>query len=132
MKNILLFLTLVSTALSCTKDNDEPKNNIPAELVGKWKVTHQYSASGSGLDGTWVELDTGKIYDIWLKNDGIFVTPDDENCEVCNYYISDNKLYLSTNGGDSPGTIKDLTEQTFILWWDDFEGSGYKYKKIEG
>jgi len=127
---MLVFLIVVFTIFSCTKDNEEPKN-IPPELIGKWKITHQYSASGSGLDGTWIEIDTGKIYDIWLKNDGTFVTQDDESCENCNYYISDNKLYLSTNGGDSPGTINDLTDQAFILWWDDFEGFGYKYKKVE-
>lgn len=131
MRNTLIITILTLTILGCSKGSDDPKNNIPTELIGKWKITHQYIAAGSGANGSWNELDTGKNYDLWLKDDGTFSTEDNENCTTCEFYISDNKLYLSTNNGDSPGTIMDLTENFFILWWADFEGFGYKYAKVE-
>ena len=70
MKNILLILLLI--LLGCSDDNEDPKNNIPAELIGKWKIVEKYTSEG-GSNHIWSHYDSGRIYDKWFKNDGTYV-----------------------------------------------------------
>ena len=43
MKNILLILAI--SLLGCSKSSEEP-NNIPPELIGKWKIVETYTTDG--------------------------------------------------------------------------------------
>jgi len=111
---MLIFLTLVLTTFSCTKDNEEPKN-IPPELIGKWKITHHFSPSGSGLEGTWIEVNTGLEQDIWFKKNGeIIMKSLGENCEEGTFNVMENEIHFKFPCGESTLPIDSLSNTTLI------------------
>jgi len=131
MKNILLLLivVLVLTTLSCSKDNEKPKNNIPAELVGKWKLTEKYTNSGGG-EFNWVEVDTGMEYDIWLKENNDMTT-NNENCRTGTYRVVENKInYNFPCFGESTIPIDSLSNTTLITNVSYIEYELNKYIKV--
>jgi len=127
MKYIFLIVALI--LLGCSKSTtEEPINNIPAELIGKWKITESYYTSGT--DGYWKSYNSKKIVDLWLKPDGTYEDGSETACENCTFIISNEKIYFLPNGVDSPAEIKFLNHTDLTLWWNDFEGAGFKYKKV--
>jgi len=128
MKNIIIIILF--TLLSCTKGKEEPINNIPSELIGKWKIFKIFESDGNCIDNCWVEFDSGKEFDLWLKSDGTYLDSPNNNCNNCTYYLIEDKLFFLPYGEDSPGKINLLNDNYLTLWWNDFEGFGHKYKKI--
>ena len=130
-KKLYIILIIVSFILSCTKDNEEPKNNIPAELIGKWKLTEKNINYG-GREFNWVEVDTGMEYDIWLKeNKEVIMTTNNENCRTGTYRVVENKINFNFPCfGESTIPIDSLSNTTLITNVSYIEYELNKYIKI--
>jgi len=129
MKNLIIITLITITSIGCSKSNDDPKNNIPDKLIGKWKITEEYYTDGSSTGSGWDNHDSGKNYDLWLKADGTYTDGTAIECNNCSYTVSDNKIYFLPNGNEFPAEIQFLSDTNLTIWWDDFEGAGIKYLK---
>ena len=131
MKNMILFIILVLTTVSCTKDSEDPKSNIPPELIGKWKITHHFSPSGSGLEGTWIEVNTGLEYDIWFKKSSeVIMKSLGENCEEGTFNVIENEINFKFPCGESTIPIDSLSNTTLITNVSYIEYELNKYIKV--
>ena len=131
MKYILLILVI--TFLGCSKGSEEP-NNIPPELIGKWKVVERYTTDG-GSDPTWSLYDSGRIYDKWFKGDGTYILTrpsTNPDCMGGNYSVLENNITYSNNPctTGAPVTIELLTENELIIDTNFFEPFKVKYIKV--
>jgi len=127
MKNI--FLILVIIFLGCSESSEEP-NNIPNELIGKWKIDEIFTTEG-GSPATWSSYDSGEIYDIWLKENGTYIDVNtDENCNNGTYIITENQITFSPCASLYPLTIEKLMKDTLILR-DNFIPDIFKTKYLK-
>ncbi|HEY4618186.1 MAG TPA: lipocalin family protein [Flavobacterium sp.] len=129
MKNLIYILSIMLST-SCSNNDDKPQNNVPQELIGKWKIAEIYSSDGSSA--SWSPHDSGEIYDIWFKSNWTYVSFDNnENCNNGNFSINDNQITFYPCTSDYPLTIEVLTTETLILR-DYFTPEVYKtkYSKI--
>lgn len=126
----LIYILLTLFLSSCTK-NDTPENNVPPELIGKWKIVETYSSDGSS--NSWNSYDSGKIYDIWFKDGGeTIVSNMIENCQVGIYSISkNNEIIIDLPCGEkSTIPIVSLTNTTLITDVTYIEYELTKYEKV--
>ena len=129
MKNLILTIILATITLSCSKSDNETQNNIPTELIGKWKVTSMYVA----IENQWTNLDSNYEYDVWYKeNSTVNFTESNSNCPITNYSITNNEIFYSSCDGESefPYIIESLTVSELVVIIPYIEGDKYKYKKI--
>ena len=90
MKNLIYLFCLV-LSFSCSNKDDKPENNVPQELIGKWKLIEIYESDGNS--NSWVPYDSGESYDIWFKEDlGLVVSTMIEGCQIGSFSISSNKI----------------------------------------
>jgi len=132
MKNLIIIILIAITSFGCSKNNDDPKTNIPGNLIGKWKLIEIYTNSGNG-ENYWVKTDTGKPYDIWYKeNSEIVISSMSENCNTGTFVVSsDNKItYSFPCTGDSNVKIESLSETNLITDVTYIEYELNKYQKI--
>lgn len=127
MKAFFLIFSLF--ILGCSND-DTPKeepNNIPQQLIGKWKIVEVYETDG-GSEPQWRNEDTGAIYDYWFKSNSTFLQSD--GIYNGTYTIDTSmKLTFTTN---SPNTvlIEQLTSSQLIIDFLNFEPYKHKYIKV--
>lgn len=106
--------------------NDEP-NNIPQELIGKWKIVEVYETDGAS-EPQWRDEDTGAVYDYWFKADKSFMQSDGTYKGM--YTVdSDLKLTLTINSSNTL-KIEKLKSDTLIIDFLNFEPYKCKYLKI--
>lgn len=135
MKNLILTIILATITLSCSKNDNETQNNIPTELIGKWKIIEVYTTEGGLNDGAWSSYDSGHEYDTWFKNDGTFLLTNpstNPDCMGGNYSILENNITYSNNpcSIDQPVTIELINEINLIINLNHFEIYKTKYQKI--
>jgi len=127
MKAIVLILSLF--LWGCSNDDspkDEP-NNIPQELIGKWKTVAVYETDGAS-EPQWRDEDTGAVYDYWFKSDGSFVQSDGI---YEGKYVVDSDLNLTLTINSSINVkIEELTSNILIIDCLNFEPLKYKYVKV--
>lgn len=135
MRNLLLILVIYFMVASCNKDNnDDPKNTIPPELIGKWKAVEIYSTDG-GSPATWSTYDSGRDWDKWFKSDGTYSLSypyTDPDCMGGTYSVSDNDITYGDNPctDGTPVTIEILTENELLINANHFEAMKTKYIKV--
>lgn len=133
MKNLIFTIIIAVITLNCSKSDSENQNNIPPELIGKWKVIEVYSTDG-GSPAVWSSYDSGYEYDIWFKNDGIFMITGTTNtdCMSGNFVVSGNDITYSNSicASNEPVTIELLNETDLLINLNHFEPYKTKYKKI--
>ena len=77
-------------SLSCSKHDDKSQNNVPQELIGKWKIVEIYSTDG-GSPTSWSPYDSGEVYDIWFKENSEFIVSNMiEGCQIGSFSMSSN------------------------------------------
>lgn len=112
----------------CTK-NDNPENNVPPELIGKWKIVEIYSSDGSSA--SWKPHDSGQVYDLWLKSDWTYLTLDNNvNCNKGNFSINNNQITFHPCASEYPLTIETISAEILILR-DNFTPEVYKTKYLK-
>lgn len=129
MKNFICLFCLI-LALSCSKSNDELKNNVPQELIGKWKIIEIYSSDGS--NESWSSYDSGESYDIWLKSDWSYLSSNsNEDCNNGSFSINNAQITFLPCASEYPLTIETITVDILVLR-DNFTPEVYKtkYSKI--
>ena len=128
MKNMPLKLIISLMSLACSNNNEEPQNNIPAELIGKWKIVERFTSDGTS--GYWHSYDSEYFYDLWLKANGTFSTEDEDACSNCTYIVLNNQITFYPYGVDYPSNIESLSNEELILNANHFEPIKTKYVKI--
>ena len=110
MKNLILMLFLSFIALSCSKDNTAPqendnriKNDIPSELLGKWKQIAQREIGDTNPSGEWITRVSNEEYNWNFKEYSICCSPETEqDCDT--YFVSTfdtNRITITDyNGGE--------------------------------
>lgn len=133
MKNLLLILFIFFVTSNCyNSTNEDPKNTIPPELIGKWKIVELYTSDGS--NSYWHTYDSGREWDTWFKSDGTYTLSypyTDPNCMGGTYSILENDITFSDNPctDGTPVTIEVLTENELQINSIFFEI--YKSKSIK-
>lgn len=126
----LLLLTI--TFLGCSKnDGNNPNEEIPSELIGKWKTVEIYTIEVD--PPSWSAYDSGENYDIWFKANGeVTFGGRTDNCSKANYSIDGNSLYYSGNPciSENPATIEALSDSELILNLNHFEIFKSKFVKV--
>ena len=153
MKKLILLVALSFTILSCTKEESKIdnqtriKNDVPEELMGKWKIISEDASNRDPITGEFLDnidstpYDTGKDYDLWIKEYSICCI----NNEGC-----DQESYSYGQGGDGEGSFTlmpcdgrsgflyfytfDTENQDIVLIAESYGGGswgGYKYQKVE-
>ena len=127
MKNILLILAII--LLGCTKSSEELNNNIPPELIGKWKVVEIYSADG-GSPASWSLIKNGFSY-IFFENKKVIRDNLQADCIEGNFTIeNDNIIYFTFSCISYESLIENLTNNELIIDTQNFEPLKYKFLKI--
>lgn len=120
-------------SLSCSNNDDKFQNNVPQELIGKWKIVEMYSTDG-GSPPSWSTYDSGEVYDIWFKNDWTYSSTSSANPDCINgeYSISENYLTLfnSACAPEEPLIVENLTENELVIDANFIEPYKSKYEKI--
>ena len=127
MKTIILIFSLF--ILGCSK-NDTPKedpNNIPQELIGKWKIVQVYETDG-GSEPQWRDEDTGHSYDYWFKSNGTYVKFDGISNGV--YIINSGNYITLTNVSSVTYLIESISNDEILINYLNFEPLKYKYIKV--
>jgi hypothetical protein len=129
MKAIILLFSLL--VLGCSK-NDTPKgdpNNIPQELIGKWKIIEVYETDGAS-EPQWRNESTIYKYNIWFKNNGEYIKNEGDSYGI--YELENNNLkYILTNTQNSQVVyIENLTTDNLIIDFLNFEPYKHKYIKV--
>ncbi|WP_452222492.1 hypothetical protein [Lacinutrix salivirga] len=130
MKNLIYLFCLV-LSFSCSNNDDKPENNVPQELIGKWKLIEIYASDGNS--NSWVPYDSGESYDIWFKEDlGLVVSTMVEGCQIGSFSISSNNeiVYNLPCSEQSIIPIESLSETTLITDVTYIEYELNKYEKI--
>ena len=152
MKKLILLIFLSFTVFSCIKEKSKInnqtriKNDIPEEMMGKWKIIFE-EGGGWNLDKDMYEtysdpFDTGKEYDLWIKEYSTCCINKEEGCDQESYHngviIDGSEGGFSTVACDSSYSINyfytfTTKEQDIVLIGENNgEGfSGYKYQKVE-
>lgn len=156
MKNLILIILLSFIVFGCSKDNTEPqeednriKNDIPSELLGKWKevATRDYHMWDDDDNGVWYASDTGKDYDYHFKEYSIccedFIVRG-QDCDYQSYlaYKDDNliffthRFFIATCGGEFSNEYKKsflITKgNELIINYNGIDDSQHiKYIKVE-
>ncbi len=129
MKKLIIILMFSFSILGCTKDSDSENNNIPIELIGKWKAIEIYSTDG-GSEPIWRNYSDQFTYvfsnnNVTVRdnlqagcNEGTFSIKNGNTIEFIFPCISYNS-YIETN-----------TNTLLILDTKNFEPLKYKFKKI--
>lgn len=130
MKVIILIFSLFILGCSSYDTPKEKPNNIPQELIGKWKIVEVYDSHG-GNDPYWLPHETGAIYDYWFKESGDFLK---NNGEIQGNYTVDKDNYIffqsSNNQNSYTYFIENITIDSLIIDLLNFEPLKYKYIKI--
>ena len=129
MKTLIYFLLTIFVS-GCTK-NDDPENNVPPELIGKWKIVEIYSSDGSSA--SWKPHDSGQVYDLWFKNGGeTIVSNMIENCQVGTFSISANDEIIINLPCSEKSTIPivSLTNTNLVTNTTYIEYELTKYVKV--
>lgn len=135
MKYIYILFIIATLTLSCSKSDNEPENNIPTELIGKWKAIEIYSTDG-GSPATWSLYDSGLVYDIWFKSHGTYMLGRDSSnnleCKEGNYSVIGNEITYSDSpcAPEVPVFIESLTAVELIIDGNFFEPSKTKYIRV--
>ena len=132
MKNMFLILIISLMSLGCSNNNDDPQNNIPAELIGKWKIVERFTSDGTS--GYWHSYDSGEIHDLWFKNNGevFFTSLISTPCYKATYTVINNEIWYSNSTciADTPNTIELLTENELLIDFNFFEPMKTRYIKV--
>ena len=126
----LIYLFCLMLSFSCSNSDDKPENNVPQELIGKWKIVEIYSSDGS--NESWSPYDSGESYDIWLKSDWSYVSSDsNEDCNNGSFSINNDQITFLPCASEYPLTIETMTVEILVLR-DNFTPEVYKtkYSKI--
>jgi len=95
-------------SLSCSKHDDKSQNNMPQELIGKWKIVEVYSTDG-GSPASWSPYDSGEVYDIWIKENNTYISKDnDENCNNGSFSLDNDQITFHPCASAYPFTIETL------------------------
>jgi len=139
MKNIIAVLSFLFVFLSCSRIGTTIDENavvsMPKEFVGKWKFV-EICANSGGIDCNWKPYDSGHMYDLEFKADGIYLSPNAANaCTKGSFRFADNtfkKLYLKNPCETAEGFwyVKSYLESEIIVNDPYFEGTNYRWKKI--
>lgn len=127
MKAIVLILSLF--LWGCSNDDspkDEP-NNIPQELIGKWKTVAVYATDGAS-EPQWRDEDTGAIYDYWFKSNGEYVFFDGISSGV--YSVNSENYLTLTNVRSITYSIESISNDSLLIDCLNFEPLKYKYVKV--
>lgn len=129
MKAMILIFSLF--ILGCSSD-DTPKketNNIPKELIGKWKIVEVYETDG-GSEPQWRNENTIYEYNIWFKNNGEYIKNEGDSYGI--YELENNNLkYILTSTQNSQTVhIENLTINSLIIDFLNFEPYKHKYMKV--
>lgn|SRR5690606_29975784 len=130
MKNLIYLLCLM-LSFSCSNSDGKPENNVPQELIGKWKLIEIYSSDGT--TSSWSPYDSGEVYDIWFKENGtVIFIGNSENCMDASYSVTGNNIYYSNNPctTEDPIFIEFLTESELILDLNSIEPHKSKFIKL--
>ena len=129
MKNIILILSLLT--LGCSNDNTpkEESNNIPQELIGKWKIVEIFETDG-GSNPEWRNENTIYGYNIWFKSNGVYIK--NEGDTQGRYELENNniKYILASTQNSQTVHIENLTVNTLIIDFLNFEPYKHRYIKI--
>ncbi|MBI6117261.1 hypothetical protein [Salegentibacter maritimus] len=92
MKNIILLISLATTIISCSQnDEDDP---IEETIYGTWKLIETYNGSGAN-NSQWKTIDDGYIYT--FKKDNTFSSNRFNECSEGTFEINDSNLILKFN-----------------------------------
>lgn len=129
MKNLILLLTLSFVTLNCSKDDNNQKNNIPPELIGKWKAIEIYSTDG-GSEPTWSNIVNGFSYT--FSNDNIVIRDNlQTGCNEGKFSLKNENTILFVFPCISyESFIENNTNTLLILDTKNFEPLKYKFQKI--
>ena len=115
--------------MGCSGD-DTPKeepNNIPQELIGKWKIVQVYETDG-GSEPQWRDENTGHSYDYWFKSNGAFLQSD--GVISGSYVIDENNDIELTVNSVKKYHIEYLSSNTLIIDLLNFEPLKLKFIKV--
>lgn len=102
-------------SLSCSNNDEKSQNNVPQELIGKWKIVEVYSTDG-GSPASWSPYDSEEVYDIWIKENNTYISEDnDENCKNGRFSLDNDQITFHPCASEYPFTIEILTIDTLIL-----------------
>jgi hypothetical protein len=89
-----LFIILVATLISCTKDTDEIEN-IDIPLVGVWELNETLISDG-GMGGEWTQVPLEDRAALIFNSDGTFTIGDSNSgCNIGSYTLEEGVLILS-------------------------------------
>lgn len=126
MKTIILIISLFLLGCSNNDNPNDELNNIPQELIGKWKITEVYETDG-GSDPQWRDEDTGTTYDYWFKSDSSYLKSD--GIYEGTYVVDLDLNLILTINSTSTLKIEQLTSNILIIDFLNFEP--YKHKCIK-
>ncbi|WP_298497135.1 hypothetical protein [uncultured Algibacter sp.] len=140
MKNSLL-ICLVLLMLSCSSDDNKPKDNTG--LIGKWKLTEQYLDPGDG-SGDFQYIDSDRV--ITFLSDGTveingqlcFMASEVGDLETGDFLLItdsdtqyDGEIIPNKCSSRSAKVYFDLpVSGNLILWYQCIEACAQKFKKI--
>jgi hypothetical protein len=122
-------LVFVLFILGCSNEqipNIEP-NNIPQELIGKWKIVEVYETDGASKP-QWRNKNTGSIYDYWFKIDNSFLQSD--GIYEGTYSVDSNMTLKLTINSSNSVKIETLNLDTLVINYLNFEPFKYKFRKV--
>lgn len=128
MKNLILLLTLSFVTLNCSKSDSENQNNIPPELIGKWKVIEVYSTDG-GSEPKWSSIVNGFSYT--FSNDNIVIRDNlQTGCNEGKFSLkNENTILFVFPCITYESFIENNTNTLLILDTKNFEPLKYKFQK---
>ena len=143
MKKQTLFLMVIGVLFSCNKNDDSI--NLESEIIGSWKLI-QMTGSIPNSETTGSEMDWQETYQ--LNSNGTFQKSRERDGVVTEvsgtYNLTDNSkeqlLELNFNSeseiiGSCTSNIKETmifqSETIFYNSWNNCDGPGLKYEKIE-
>lgn len=132
MKKILFLFMIVLLLVSCHKDKPiVVQPYIPADLIGKWKITEIFDTDG-GSAPLWRVYNTAEEYDIWFKDNSDYTQPGTSTCYAGKYSVSEalKITFVNSCGDISIETIDSLSAHELIIDANWFEFMKTRYVKV--